>query len=62
LRGEREAESEENKWEVALIVDRSFSQKERSNSQVYLHMIKFPAEINPGTGAEISTQLRFSPF
>jgi hypothetical protein len=59
---EREGESEENKWEVALIVDRSFSQKERSNSQVYLHMIKFPAEMNPATGAEISTQLRSSPF
>jgi hypothetical protein len=43
-------------------VDRSFSQKERSNSQVYLHMIKFPAEMNPATGAEISTQLRSSPF
>jgi hypothetical protein len=55
-------ERKENKWEVALIVDRSFSQKERSNSQVYLHMIKFPAEMNPATGAEISTQLRSSPF
>jgi hypothetical protein len=27
-----------------------------------LHIIKFPAETNPATGAEISTQLRFSPF
>jgi hypothetical protein len=25
-------------------------------------MIKFPAEMNPATGAEISTQLRSSPF
>ena len=43
-------------------VDRPFCQKERSNFSVYLHMIKFPAEMNPGTGAEISTQLRSSPF
>ena len=28
----------------------------------YLHIIKFPADINPGTGSEISTQLRASPF